>query len=52
MTCPLNHAIRKAANRIIESPSGMLLLVDPEKGTVVSLITLHDLLRAQVSISE
>ena len=52
VTCPLNHAIRKAANRIIESPSGMLLLVDPGKGTVVSLITLHDLLRAQVSISE
>lgn len=52
VTCPPHQAIRKAADRMIESPSGMLLLVDPEKGAMTGLVTLHDLLRAQVSISE
>ena len=52
VTCAPYQAIRIAANKMIESPSGMLLLVDPEKGSVTGLVTLHDLLRAQVSISE
>ena len=52
VTCAPNQAIRRTANKMIESPSGMLLLVDPKSGSVTSLVTLHDLLRAQVSISE
>ena len=52
VTCAPSQAIISAANKMIESPSGMLLLVDPEKGSVTSLVTLHDLLRAQVFISE
>lgn len=52
VTCAPQQVIRKVADKMIESPSGMLLLVDPENGSVTSLVTLHDLLRAQVSISE
>lgn len=51
-TCVPNLAIRDSANKMIDSPTGLLLIVDPESTSVIGLATLHDLLRAQVSLSE
>jgi len=51
-TCVPNLAIRDSANKMIDSPTGLLLIVDPQSNSVIGLATLHDLLRAQVSLTE
>ena len=38
--------------RLLDSPTGMMLVTDDEGGPVVGLFTLHDLLRAQAAVSE
>ena len=52
IVCAPTQPVHTAANMMIESPVGMLLLTDPSTGSIAGLITLHDLLRAQVSMSE
>ena len=44
--------IRATQNRLIESTTGTVILADEPGGKVLTVVTLHDLLRAQVSMSE
>ncbi|MBP7275378.1 MAG: chloride channel protein [Kiritimatiellae bacterium] len=52
VTASPSQSIRDAATAMVDSPSGMLLIVDPANGALTGLLTLHDLLRAQVAVSE
>ena len=52
ITCRPGEIIRAMQNRFIESPSGFLVLTDNPGGQVLGLVTLHDVLRAQVAMSE
>ncbi len=50
VTCPLAASVREIAARIVESPSGLVILVG-KNGGVNAVITLHDILRAQVGFA-
>lgn len=50
VTCSPATSMRDVATRIVESPSGFIVLVD-QPGTVIGVITLHDLLRAQMNFA-
>lgn len=52
VACTTTQTVRDVGKRIIEAPYGMVLLLDPSDGRLVGLVTLHDLLRAQVAIAE
>ena len=47
--CPPTETVRGIQNLLISSASGMVVLVDPLEGKLLGLVTLHDLLRAEVS---
>lgn len=47
VTCSLSTPVREAAETIVASPSGLLVVVDPQ-GAVVGIITLHDIVRTQM----
>ncbi len=50
--CRPADSIRETQTSLIESPSNTLLLTDRNGGKLLAIVTLHDILRAQVSISE
>jgi CIC family chloride channel protein len=50
--CRPSDAIRASQASLIDSPTNTLLLTDDSTGKVLAIVTLHDILRAQVSISE
>jgi CIC family chloride channel protein len=50
VTCAPNTAVREVASRIVDSPSGLVVVVGPNGG-VNGVITLHDLLRAQMEFA-
>ncbi len=50
--CPPSLSVRKVGSLLMESAAGIVLLRDPEKGGIMSVVTLHDLLRAQAALSE
>lgn len=50
--CRPSDSIRASQTTLLESPTNTLLLTDPASGKVLAIVTLHDILRAQVSISE
>jgi CIC family chloride channel protein len=52
VTCLPDQSIRDLQLRLIESNSGLVVLVDPLGATVLGLVTLHDLLRAEMSASK
>jgi len=52
VTCLPNHTIADLQNRLLESTSLLVILLDQPNGAVLGLVTLHDLLRAQVSMSK
>ncbi len=52
VTCTEDEAIHVVANKMVQSSIHMAAIVKPESGSVSGLITLHDLLRAQASLSE
>ena len=47
--CPYVQAV---ADRMVQTTSGLAVLVDPACGPVTGLVTLHDLWRAQVRVTE
>ena len=47
-----SQTIRECQSLLIESPCGMIIITDQARGTPLAVVTLHDLLRAQASISE
>ncbi len=51
-TCAPDTAIRQAQRLLIESAAGVILLVGPHDGRLLGLVTLHDLLRAQMAVAE
>ena len=52
ITCHPDQTIREVADRFIETPSGFMVVVAPETGTISGVLTLHDLLRAQAALAE
>ncbi len=50
--CRPADSIRDSQTSLIESATGTVLLSDHVDGTLLAIVTLHDVLRAQVSISE
>ena len=52
VTCQSNETVRKLQSLLIESTALMVVLLDEPKGKVIGLITLHDLLRAEVSMAK
>ncbi len=51
-TCTPHDPLRHAADSLVESGCGMLVLRAETNAEIVGLITLHDLLRAQVAAAE
>ncbi len=50
--CRPSASIRESQSSLIESSTGTVVLTDATTGKVLAIVTLHDVLRAQVSISE
>ena len=50
--CLASHTIRDLQLLLMESPHGVVIVLDEPKGKVLGLVTLHDLLRAQVSLGK
>ncbi len=50
--CHPRDTIRKIQSRFIESTGGFIVLVEGAEATVLGVVTLHDVLRAQVDLSE
>lgn len=51
-TCLRSQTIRQLQMLLIESPSLMVAVLDRPTGELLGIVTLHDLLRAEVSITE
>jgi CIC family chloride channel protein len=52
ITCTAENTIAEAAERFIDTHLGFLVVTDAEGGSVVAILTLHDLLRAQAAVSD
>lgn len=52
VTCYFDQPVRDVADKFIESPSGVMVVMDRSTGWVGGIITLHDLLRAQASMMD
>jgi CIC family chloride channel protein len=50
--CAPDLSLRAVEMQLIESQTGFLLLQDPAAGTLVGILTLHDILRAQQAAAE
>ncbi len=50
--CRRDTTIREAQTKIIESPSNMVVVVGGEDAHVIGLLTLHDILRAEMLLSK
>jgi CIC family chloride channel protein len=50
--CLPRQSIRELQRKLIESPSLMALVLDRPEGHVIALVTLHDLLRAEVAMAK
>jgi CIC family chloride channel protein len=51
VTCYANQTIRDLQHLLIESTSLMVVVINRPSGTILGLMTLHDLLRAEVAMS-
>jgi CIC family chloride channel protein len=47
-TCLPHQTVRKLQGFLVESPSNFVVLVDDDGGKILGIVTLHDLLRAEV----
>jgi CBS domain-containing protein len=47
-TCLPHQMIRKLQGLLVESPSNFVVQVDDDGGKILGIVTLHDLLRAEV----
>ncbi|HJT79716.1 MAG TPA: CBS domain-containing protein, partial [Chthoniobacterales bacterium] len=50
--CTPNESIRASQRALIDSSTNTLAIIRSEDGKLLAFLTLHDLLRAQVSMSE
>ena len=51
-SCTPDQTIRQLQLILIEAPNGLALVTDKPGGAILGLVTLHDLLRAQISIGQ
>jgi CBS domain-containing protein len=51
-TCQLGQSIRESQTRLIQSTTGTLAITDESETKLLGLVTLHDLLRAQLAVAE
>jgi CIC family chloride channel protein len=51
VTCLPTTPVREVADQIVNSPSGLIVLLDKPEGGVIGVITMHDLLRAQMAFA-
>lgn len=47
-----NDHIRQLQYKLIESPTGVTVMLDKPGGQIIGIVTLHDLLRAEVSMTK
>ncbi len=52
VTCLPNDPIRTLQYKLIESPTGVAIMLDKPDGKVIGIMTLHDLLRAEVGMTK
>jgi CIC family chloride channel protein len=52
LTCRPGETIRESQARLIESTTGTIALTDQLDGNVLGVVTLHDLLRAQLALGD
>jgi len=52
VTCLPNQSIRELQAKLIDSTSLMVVLLDRPSGSILGLVTLHDLLRAEVAFAK
>lgn len=50
--CHPDQTVKDVGEKIIESPNGVIVVVDEKTGDISGIITLHDLLRAQAAVLE
>ena len=50
--CPASLSVREVGARLMESASGIVAVRDRSTGEITSVVTLHDLLRAQAALAE
>lgn len=51
-TCHPSDTIRESQKALIESATGTVIVTDKANGVPLAVVTLHDILRAQISMSE
>lgn len=52
VTCRPGQSIRESQMQLIQSATGTLVVTDESETKVLAVVTLHDLLRAQMSVAE
>ncbi len=52
MTCRPGESIRESQKRVIQSTTGTLMVTDDSGTNLLGIVTLHDLLRAQLAVAE
>jgi CIC family chloride channel protein len=52
VTCEAGQSIRESQMRLIQSSTGTLIITDDSGNKLLGIVTLHDLLRAQMSVAE
>jgi len=52
MTCQPGQSIRESQTRLIQSATGTLAITDESGRKLLGIVTLHDLLRAQLGVAE
>lgn len=52
LTCRPGETIRESQARLIESTTGTIALTNQVDGNVLGVVTLHDLLRAQLALGD
>jgi CIC family chloride channel protein len=51
VTCLPDQTIRELQSKLIESTSLMVIILEHPRGRILGLVTLHDLLRAEVALA-
>ena len=52
VTCQPGQSIRESQTRLIQSPTGTIAITDESETKLLGIVTLHDVVRAQLSIAE
>lgn len=52
LACRPSDTVRESQRALIESTTGTVVLMDKSDGVVLAVVTLHDILRAQISLGE